>query len=174
MTPAVRHGIGVLAGLAATLVIAGCLSYSVDRLRRTVADGLGASLDGTPASPDWTAFGVLLLGAAVIGLVVNARLSALASLIPGVLMTTVGLLWVLKTMWMLQHTTRGLVPDDFFGGYSNMAANGTFMIIGLALVVASLSPRRWRGTRAATPVPAASPAPAAPRKTGPGEDMVEA
>lgn len=149
MNLAARHALGALAGVVAAPLIAGCLAYSVDRLRRSVAGGLGASIDGASVSPDWTGFAVLLAGAAVIGLVVTARLSALASLIPGVLMTAVGVLWVTKTLWMVQHGTPDIVPDDFFIGYTNMAANGTFTIIGVALVVASLPPGRWRGQTAA-------------------------
>ncbi|QKW39057.1 hypothetical protein HUT06_37720 [Actinomadura sp. NAK00032] len=174
MNNAARHGIGALAGVVATPLIVGCLAYSVDRLRLTVALGLNASLDGTSVPSDWTSFGVLLAGAVVIGLVVYARLSALASLIPGALMAAVGLLWVLEPRWMVDQSTPELVPEDFFMGYTNMAANGTFLLIGAALIVASVSPQRWRGARAEPSAPPAAepPAPPVAKMPGPDDDVI--
>lgn len=174
MNNAARHGIGTLIGVVATPLIAGCLAYSVDDVRMSVAAALAEKANGVPAADaagdDWTALAFLLAGAAVIGLVVNARLSPLASLVPGVLISALGLAWFTQTAWMLENSTPEFVPEDFFSGYTNMAANGTFTIIGIALLVASVLPGRWRGTRPATAAPVA---PAAPKEARPSDDVIE-
>ncbi|GAA1835852.1 hypothetical protein [Actinomadura chokoriensis] len=173
MNNAARHGIGTLIGVVATPLIAGCLAYSVDDVRVSASRALAAKANGLPAesapSADWAALAVLLAGAAVIGLVVNARLSPLASLVPGVLLSAVGLAWFMETVWMVENSTPEFVPEDFFGGYTNMAANGTFTIIGIALLVASVLPGRWRGTRPETAAPAV---PAAPKEARPDDDVI--
>jgi hypothetical protein len=174
MNNAARHGIGALIGVVATPLIAGCLAYSIDDVRISASLALAAKANGLPAEnapgEDWAALGILLAGAAVIGLVVNARLSPLASLVPGVLLSGLGLAWFMETTWMLENSTPEFVPEDFFLGYTNMAANGTFTIIGIALLVASVLPGRRRGTRPETAVPAA---PAAPREARPDGDVIE-
>ncbi|GAA1857613.1 hypothetical protein [Actinomadura bangladeshensis] len=174
MNNAARHGIGALIGVVAAPLIAGCLAYSVDDVRKSAAHALAAKANGLPAesapSEDWAALAILLAGAAVIGLVVNARLPPLASLVPGVVISALGLAWFTETTWMLEHSTPEAVPEDFFLGYSNMAANGTFMIIGIALLVASVLPGRRRGTR---PEPAVPAVPAAPKQARPDDDVIE-
>jgi hypothetical protein len=126
-----------------------------------------ADLNGVPAGYDWAALVILLAGAAVIGLAVFPRLSPLASLIPGVLLGALGVVWATDPTWAVEHSTKEFLPPDLRLGYMVLGANGIFLIIGVALTVASLSPRRWRGDR--PPAPAA----AAPRETDAGEDVVE-
>jgi len=174
MNNAARHGLGALIGVVATPLIGGCLAYGVIKVRMSVSVVLDLEANGVPAADapgeDWTALAVLLAGAAVIGLVVHARLSPLASLVPGAIFSALGLAWFTEPTWMFMHSTPKIVPVDFGLGYANMGAGGTFMIIGIALLVASAPPGRWRGTR---PETATAAPPIAPKEARPGDDMIE-
>ncbi|HEY8482312.1 MAG TPA: hypothetical protein VIL71_21000 [Spirillospora sp.] len=144
MSNGARHGLGALVGLVATPVVAACLMAGTGRLGRSAR--LFMIDDGR-----WPAAAVLLLAAVVLGLVVGSRVSPLASLIPGVVYTFVGLLWLAAPRWAVQNTT-GRLPARLGLGYEALAAYGVFLVLGVALVAASLPSSRWRAA-----VPAGAP-----------------
>ncbi|WP_131760002.1 hypothetical protein [Actinomadura fibrosa] len=151
MSSGARHGIGAVIGLVATPVIAVCLLFGTERMTRYFRYFFASGGDR------WSAAAALLVAAVVLGLVMGTRLSPLASLIPGAVFAAVGLLWIVAPRWSLEHTTRKL-PDTLDRGYQYVGPYGVFLLIGVALVVASVFPSRWQ---------ARTPTGAAPRFGGP-------
>jgi hypothetical protein len=150
MSSGARHGIGVVVGLIATPLIAGFLTYGVNRATVTVR----VYAFDAPWSQRLIVAGALLVAAVALGLVAGSRLSPLASLIPGVAFTGLGLMWFLAPGFALRNTGRDFLTDDLFLGYTYLSPAGIWLLLGVALVTASLSPSRWRGAGAS---PAPSP-----------------
>uniref|UniRef100_UPI0010417FEF hypothetical protein n=1 Tax=Actinomadura roseirufa TaxID=2094049 RepID=UPI0010417FEF len=142
MSNGARHAIGVVIGLIVTPVIAGCLLYATNRLARYFLRYYAHGNDR------WTAAALLLAAAVVIGLVTGTRVSPLASLVPGAVFAAAGALWVVAPRWSIEHTARKL-PDDLDRGYQYLGPYGMLLVLGVALLVASAAPSRWRAaTRA--------------------------
>ncbi len=98
----------------------------------------------------------------VLGLSAGSRVSPLASLIPGVILTGFGLVWALQPSWVVHRTLRG-VPDQFNAAYQAQAASGLLLMLGALLLVASIWPSRWHDSsrtglhsQPAEPVPASA------------------
>src|SRR5437868_9472256 len=110
MSNGARHGIGVLIGLIVTPVVAGLLMYGTQRLGEAVRRG--AVFAAPSAHGDkWTAAAIMLVVAIMLGLLVGSRLSPLASLVPGAVLTVVGLLWVVAPRWTVTHTAKEPFPE---------------------------------------------------------------
>ena len=92
MSNGARHGLGVVIGLVLTPIIAACLLYAESRLRVVMALGFARFRD-YHGEHLWIGAGVLLLVAILLGLLTGSRLSPVASLIPGVAFTIVGIIW---------------------------------------------------------------------------------
>ncbi|MQY07215.1 hypothetical protein [Actinomadura macrotermitis] len=141
MSNTVRHVLGLLLGLVATPLVAAGLAYGSYRwwwrmryqvgvLRHDDSGGLAGLV-------------VLLVVAVLLGLLMGSRVSPLASLVPGVLFGGLGLLWLLAPRWAMLHSGHGLSSNISFG-YTTLATNGALIVIGGALLVASLPPSRWK------------------------------
>ncbi|WP_395109370.1 hypothetical protein [Actinomadura sp. SCN-SB] len=160
MSNGARHGIGVLVGLVVTPVVAFCVFYGVSRvatLFRVLA------LEGR-WSDRLIALAVLVIAAALLGLVMGSRLSPVASLVPGVVFTAFGLLWLLVPNFAGKHTG-DMLPRSLDFGYGVVAPYGILLLLGVALLVASMSPSRWRVAGAS---PARSRYGMPPAPMGPG------
>jgi hypothetical protein len=151
MSNGARHGLGVVIGLVVTPVIALCLMYGTYRLGRYLQI---LRLEG---SNRWLAAALLILAAVLIGLVAGSRVSPIASLIPGGVYALTGALWILAPRWAFENTARQL-PRELDYGYLLLGPYGFFLLLGVALLAASLSPARWKAHR---------PTGAAPRFGGP-------
>ncbi|MDL4776078.1 MULTISPECIES: hypothetical protein [Thermomonosporaceae] len=146
MTNGARHGLGVVIGLIATPLVLAGLCFGTYRMSRLVR----MFLMRDAGSEQLTSAAVLVAVAVVLGLVMGSRLSPLASLIPGFVLTALGLLWAVAPRWAMIHTARKL-PDELDYGYTTAASLGLLLVIGVALVVASLAPSRW-SARSSRPV----------------------
>jgi hypothetical protein len=173
MSNGARHALGAVVGLVATAIVSVCLMIGTDRLRLvesySVATFARRSYHGHEL---WEGLGLVLVAAVLLGLVAGSRLSPIASLVPGAAFTAAGLLWALDPGWAMQHTVDQL-PKKLSVGYLNLAGLGVYLLIGLALVAASVPPSRWRARTAggapryAGPPPAPmGPPPAAPGAPG--------
>ncbi|WUI00592.1 hypothetical protein OHR68_01860 [Spirillospora sp. NBC_00431] len=156
MSNGARHGLGVVIGLVVTPIIAACLSYG------TMKFGSFVRTLATEGNDRWIGAGMMLIAAALIGLVAGSRLSPLASLIPGAVFGIIGLLWVAAPRWSFQHAGRDFLPDDIQYGYLTLGPFGLFLALGGALVVASLAPSRWQARTGAGAAPRFGGAPPAP------------
>jgi hypothetical protein len=139
MSSASRHALGAVAGFLLTPVIAFGLIYGVAEFLN------GSRRFLTP----WTGTGVLILTAVLLGVLVGSRLSPVASLISGLSFLLLNLLWVAQflTLGGVADDLGRALPRDLYGGYLTLLGTGTFLILGVLLLVASAFPARWRGNR---------------------------
>ncbi|MGI5165053.1 hypothetical protein ACQEU3_11920 [Spirillospora sp. CA-253888] len=159
MSNGARHGLGVLLGLIAAPLLALGLAVGMDRLFQAMR--YSAS---TADRYSWAAV-LLALGLAA-GLLAGSRLSPLASLLPGLLLSGLGLLWLLAFRRMAELSEP--LPDEVSRAFLNIGGMGAMMVVGALLVAASLSPSRWKGRRPAAAQPRhAAPSAQAPEPMGP-------
>jgi hypothetical protein len=130
-----RHVLGAAIGLILTPVIAGGLMLGTERLLRGFAT---FRFD----EPDYRLGGLILAGVGlVLGVLVGSRISPLASLIPGVVFSTAGVLWVVSPRWIAEQTRD--LPNELARGYQYVGPYGVLLFLGVLLLVASLFPARW-------------------------------
>ncbi|WP_121433702.1 hypothetical protein [Actinomadura pelletieri] len=136
--------IGVMIGLIVTPLVALGLTYGTDRIRlstRVVVATLGRS---NGSSDKWVGALLLLAVAVVLGLLVASRVSPLASLVPGVAFTGLGLLWLLDPGWAVRHPSGDTLPNELVIPYMTLGMYGLYLVIGVLLVAASVVPSRWQ------------------------------
>ncbi|POM26927.1 hypothetical protein BTM25_13350 [Actinomadura rubteroloni] len=140
MSNGARHALGVVAGVLVTVVSLGCMLFALDRAQRMyVYFRLGAG-DKALVTLAIVVAGLLL------GLAAGSRLSPFASLVPGVVYGTVGLVYVLAPTQAL-HWFMHVKPARYARGFTTLGTLGVFLLLGTALFVASLPPSRWQGRR---------------------------
>ncbi|MBE1533762.1 hypothetical protein [Actinomadura algeriensis] len=174
MSNGARHAIGLVIGLVAAPLIAAGLLYGLYQMGRS-AGRVAATFGGDAGSERWIGAALLLGTAVLLALAVAPRVSPLASLIPGVLCTALGGVWIVDPGWVLrQDVLHDLLPEQLEMPYIGVAGPyGVFLLLGLLLLVASLMPGRWTG-RAAAPQPMGPPpapmpgGPAGPPPQAPG------
>ncbi|HEU5156306.1 MAG TPA: hypothetical protein VFU43_04865 [Streptosporangiaceae bacterium] len=141
MSNGARHGWGVLVGLILAPAFAAALAYGT---WRTLS---GAQQFGPTSAEYRIGLGSLGLTAVVLGIVIGTRLSPLASLIPGLVLTGLGGVWAASPTWAAENTA-GKLPDSLDkldAGYQSIGGTGLLLMIGLVLLFGSLFPGRWRG-----------------------------
>jgi hypothetical protein len=140
MSNRARHWWGVLAGLVLAPAIAAGLAYGT---WRTLS---GAQQFGVSSNEYRIGIASFAIIAILIGFAVGSRLSPLASLLPGLALTLIGGLWVAAPE-SARNNTGDLLPSSLEkvnSGYLSAAGMGLFLLIGLALLIGSLFPARWR------------------------------
>ncbi|MFB4313379.1 hypothetical protein [Actinomadura sp. 21ATH] len=143
MSGGARHGIGVVVGLVATPIIAVGLMYGTDRTVRY------ARLFMEPPWSDRLPGALaLLFCAALLGALMGSRLSPVASAVPGIVFTLIGLLWIAAPRFSIRHLP-DLMPGDLARWFLTFSAYGGFLLVGVALLAASAPPSRWRSAGAA-------------------------
>ncbi|MEU8120927.1 hypothetical protein AB0C21_19640 [Spirillospora sp. NPDC049024] len=167
MSNGARHGLGVLIGLVVTPVVALSLCYSTTGFNRMF------QFYRLHSGDRWVSTGLVLLAAVLVGAVAGSRLSPLASLVPGVVYTAVGLAWAVSPTWAVEHSGRESMRDAALSGfrslpgkiqfgYMTLGPYGVFLLLGVALLVASLAPSRWKSRKAAAAAPQFGGPPPAP------------
>jgi hypothetical protein len=140
MSNGARHWWGVLMGLILAPAIAAALAYGT---WRTLS---GAQQFGPTSAEYRIGLGSLALTAVVLGFAVASRLSPIAALIPGGVLTALGGAWAAAPSWAAENTA-GKLPDSLDkldAGYQSAGATGVLLMIGIVLLIASLFPSRWR------------------------------
>ncbi|MFI0405057.1 hypothetical protein [Actinomadura sp. 3N508] len=151
MSNGARHVIGVVLGLIVTPLVAVGMAYGVDRMRLSVQRDV-ASLGGSADPADkWGGAALLLAVAIALGLVTASRLSPLASLIPGVTFTGIGILWLVDPSWAVRYPTWDFIPSRLFLPYTTLGMFGIFLLLGVLLIAASVFPSRWQARTGAAP-----------------------
>jgi hypothetical protein len=143
-----RHAIGAVTGLVMTPVLAAGLLFGIGRLAGGFAQ---LRLNG---GDRWAGAGAILLVAVLLGVLTGSRTSPLASLVPGIVFTGIGALWVIDPSLAARTMARKL-PDGLDRGCSVAGPYGVLLLAGVFLLVASLPPSRWASRR---PRPAGGPA----------------
>jgi hypothetical protein len=146
MSSGARHGLGVVIGLVVTPVIAACAMYSTTKFSEFFRFYIVRN-----GGDRWLGAAVLVVGAVLVGVVVGSRVSPLASLIPGFVYTTNGVLWLAAPRWTFGHAGRDLLPRDLYMGYTFIGPYGFFLLLGVAMLAASLPPSRWKAATGAAP-----------------------
>jgi hypothetical protein len=140
MSNGARHGWGVLTGLILTPALAAALAYGTWRT-------LSGWQQFGPASAEYRiGLASLAVTAVVLGFALGSRLSPLASLIPGLVLTALGGVWAASPTWAAKHTV-GKLPDSLDkldAGYQSIGTTGVLLMVGIVLLFASLFPARWR------------------------------
>src|SRR5262245_10949364 len=105
MSNGARHAIGVVVGLILTPLVGVCLTYgsarTISYYRYFVNHG----------NDRWIGAALILAAAVMVGFAVGSRLSPLASLLPGMAFTAVGVLWVAAPHWTSENSI-GKLPKD--------------------------------------------------------------
>ncbi|NDU77519.1 hypothetical protein GWI34_33595 [Actinomadura sp. DSM 109109] len=155
MSNGARHGLGLVIGLVVTPVIALCLMYGTTRFTEYFRYFF------TRGGEDrWLGAAVFLVAAVLVGLAAGSRVSPLASLVPGAVYTAIGLVWLASPRFAIEHSGRDLFGRRLYLGYTTLAPYGIFLLLGVALLVASLAPSRWKARTAAGAAPRFGPPPA--------------
>lgn len=161
MTNTARHGIGAVIGVIVTPIAWLLLTYGGGTLWRTVAQYvMRVSLTGTILP-----MLALLAAAALLGLLASTFVSPVAAVIAGAVNLVAGLAYPLMVRTMFDVTA--WLPSRFQMDASNAGLNGTYLVIGVVLLVTAVPPRRWKAAAGiARPVPppgyASQPPPAPP------------
>ncbi|GAA3760405.1 hypothetical protein HDA32_004829 [Spinactinospora alkalitolerans] len=144
MSNGLRHAIGAVVGLAVTPLVVLAMGWGGTRLEIALARfdmSVGTVLPGLAV--------VLVLGI-VLGLVSGSRVSPLASLIPGAVLSLWGVLGSLEPTAGL---SMAVVPLEYFAPHVS-----SYVLVGGLLLAASLPPSRWRaGARRTEAAPAGRP-----------------
>jgi hypothetical protein len=152
MANPIRHLVGLIVGAVATPVILLLLIYGTDRLIRAF------QIIDLESADRYVGALLIALAAAIVGVLVTPWVSPVGSLVPGLAFTGLGLLD------LVSHETvadlADVFPDRASFSFLDLAAFGTFLLVGLVLVVASIPPSRWVVKRPGSSGPAvATPAP---------------
>ncbi|MEU8251075.1 hypothetical protein [Nonomuraea sp. NPDC048916] len=94
----------------------------------------------------WTGLGVLAVAGVLLAFLAGSRLSPVSSLVGGLLFTGFGAVPVLETRG-LGVRPETWIGDQFRSGYMTLGYTGFFLFLGVALLVVSAFPSRWRSAR---------------------------
>ena len=140
MSNSMRHTVGALIGVGAVPVSLAALSFLVPNIHQMV--------NRFEATSSLALLGALLLLALLLGLTATSRLSPLAALIPGLVLTMAGLL---PAVPQLYSQVLGMFPAGLY------LDPPVAIVAGGMLVAAAFPASQWRSTQPAVP-PTAAPA----------------
>ncbi|MEV0618626.1 hypothetical protein AB0I81_35245 [Nonomuraea sp. NPDC050404] len=136
MSNGARHALGVLAGLLLPPIVAAGLWYGVGDLQLQLTSSFRIS---------WVAVGVLAATAILLAFLLGSRLSPVASLLGGLAFVAVGVLPFVEMTTGLKLLPTDLLPGSLRAGFTALGYSGMQTVLGVALLVVSLFPSRWRG-----------------------------
>ncbi|MEV0316582.1 hypothetical protein [Nonomuraea fuscirosea] len=136
MSNGTRHALGVVAGLLLPPLAAAGLWYGIGELSLQLAQTLRLS---------WIALGVLVATGILLALLIGSRLSPVASLLGGLAFLAVGALPFVELTTGARLLPSDLLPNPMRSGFQTLSYSGLHLVLGVALLVASVFPSRWRG-----------------------------
>jgi len=134
MSTGARHILGVLLGIVVVPAIFGALFEANERQKAVL------QTFQTTGTDHWAEMACFAAVAVIIGGVSGSRISPLASLVPGLVIGGFGVLWVVQP----NNRSDTLFPAGLRASYVTFGVSGLYLVIGGALLVASLFPARWR------------------------------
>jgi len=135
MSNGARHVLGVVAGLLLPPLILAGLVYGIAEISRTMAVTFGVS---------WLGLGVVAAAGAGLAFLAGSRLSPIASLLAGLAFTALGVVPVVELQAGVRVLPDGLLPSNLASGLQTVTYSGVMLFLGVALLVVSLFPSRWR------------------------------
>ncbi|MER6580452.1 hypothetical protein [Nonomuraea sp. NPDC001023] len=135
MSNGARHGLGVVAGLLLPPLIAACLMYGIGELGLTMA---------TRYTVSWLGLAVIAVAGAGLAVLAGSRLSPIASLLGGLAYTALGLVPAVELGAGIRVIPGGLVTGSLGAGLQTTIYTGVMLFLGVALLVVSAFPSRWR------------------------------
>ncbi|GGS72535.1 hypothetical protein ACFFV7_19525 [Nonomuraea spiralis] len=135
MSNGARHGLGVVAGLLLPPLIAACLMYGIGEISLTMA---------TRFTVSWLGLGVVAVAGAGLAFLAGSRLSPIASLLGGLAFTALGVVPAVEMNAGFRVIPDGLVTGSLFTGLQTVMYSGVLLFLGVALLVVSFFPSRWR------------------------------
>lgn len=137
MSNGARHTWGFFVGVVLTAALAGLLIFGSYRLQH-------GYLTEFHKQDKWIGGGLLLGAAVVFAILAASRLSPLASLVGGIVLTAAGVLFFIS-----QKTTADLINRFPFKEQrvtlAGLEEEGFILFAGVGLLFASFFPSRWRG-----------------------------
>jgi hypothetical protein len=139
MSNGARHTWGFFAGMVLTAALAALLIFGTYRLQHGYVTQFHKQ-------DKWIGGGLIAGAAIVFGILAASRLSPLASLVGGVVLTAAGVLFFVS-----QKTTADLINRFPFKEQrvtlSGLEEEGFILFAGVGLLFASIFPSRWRSRR---------------------------
>ncbi|GAA1667604.1 hypothetical protein GCM10009733_076440 [Nonomuraea maheshkhaliensis] len=135
MSNGTRHALGVVAGLLLPPLVAAGLWYGVGELSVQAAQSYRLS---------WIGLGVLVATGILLAFLIASRLSPVASLLGGLAFTGVGVLPFAEMTISVRLIPNELLPTSLSSGFLTLSYSGLHLLLGVALLVASMFPSRWR------------------------------
>ncbi|GAA3096558.1 hypothetical protein [Nonomuraea salmonea] len=126
----------MLAGLLLPALLAAGLWYGVGELSVTAQRELRVS---------WVALGVLAVSGILLAFLAGSRLSPVASLLGGLAYTGLGVLPFAEISTGTRLLPDALLPSSLQSGFMTLTYSGLQFLLGVALLVVSAFPSRWRG-----------------------------
>ncbi|SDM19705.1 hypothetical protein [Nonomuraea jiangxiensis] len=136
MSNAARHVLGVVAGLLIPPLVLAGLCYGVGEYQSQRSAAFQFS---------WLGLGVIVVTAIVLAFLAGSRLSPIASLLGGLAFTALGILPLLEILGTQLLPDNGWMPAPVLIGFQTVAYSGWLLFIGVALLMVSMFPSRWRG-----------------------------
>jgi hypothetical protein len=134
MSNGARHVLGVVAGLLLPPAIAAALVYGVGEITRTMSVAFTIS---------WAGFGVVAAAGAALAFLAGSRLSPIASLLGGLAFTALGLMPIAELRGLDVLPDR-LLSGSVASGFQTVTYSGVMLFLGVALLIVSVFPSRWR------------------------------
>lgn len=130
-----RHALGFVAGLLLPPLVLAALWYGAGTFGPALSRSFVIDLPGAAA----------LAGAAIgLAFLAGSRLSPVASLLGGLVLTALGLTPVAAATGAAIALPTDLLPDVMQQGYTTLTSSGLQALLGVLLLAVSTFPSRWR------------------------------
>jgi hypothetical protein len=135
MSNGARHALGVVGGLLLPPLVAAGLWYGVGELRLSAATQFRFS---------WLGLAVIVAAGVGLAFLIGSRLSPVASLLGSLGFTALGLVPTIEMTTRLTISVSEWLPAPLGVGYESVTYTGAMLFVGVALLVVSMFPSRWR------------------------------
>ncbi|GII77201.1 hypothetical protein Sru01_21830 [Sphaerisporangium rufum] len=149
-----RHFLGLLLGVVVTAILLAGAGWAAPDAARGMVSAAADAANAVDPARDTRALvglGAMAVAGLLLGLVLTARISPLATFIPSMVMLSWTVVYALDV-----NRALGLAPTDpsmhpllvqAGKGMQDLLAKGIFAMLGIALFVPVLFPSRWTGRR---------------------------
>lgn len=159
MTGGARHAIGALIGIVATPLMLVLLVFGGERLMTHLRYFIPIYYrgGGLPSGSGLLGGALFLLLAVGVAVLLSNRVPPTASLIPGVVFTLLGLVWLGFPSIAAHLRELPFLGVEFKITFMDFASLGFPLFMGVVLLAGSAVPSRWRSASSAAAGPAAQP-----------------